>query len=153
MRKAITVLLIIICPTLFAFGQDSNDNLYKAIIKGDNSIVKQLLNDKADPNYIKAEGPWMKVSMLITAVNNGNIDIVKILIANKADVKWKDGFSTTALMYAAAKGNKEIVDLLLDNGADINDTDGKGNTVLSGAKESKNKELIKFIKDKLKEKK
>ncbi len=139
--------------TICAFGQDSNEKLYKAIVKGDTSLVKQLLNDKADPNFIKAEGPWMKVSMLITAVNNGNIDIVKILIANKADIKWKDGFNTTALMYAAAKGNKEIVVVLLDNGGDINDNDGKGNTVLSAAKESKNKELIKFIEEKLKEKK
>jgi ankyrin repeat protein len=153
MRKTIAILLTITCMTFYAFGQDNNEKLYKGIAKGDTSIVKQLLNDKADPNYIKAEGSWMKVNMLITAVNNGNIDIVKMLIANKADVKWKDEFKTTALIYAASNGNKEIVVLLLDNGADINDNDGQGNTVLSAAKESKNKELITFIEEKLKEKK
>jgi ankyrin repeat protein len=153
MRKTITILLTLICLTFCGFGQDNNEKLYKAIVKGDSSLVKQLLNNKADPNYIKAEGPWMKVNMLITAVNNENINIVKMLIINKADVKWKDGFKTTALMYAASTGNKEIVVLLLDNGADINDNDGQGNTVLSAAKESKNKELIEFIEGKLKEKK
>jgi ankyrin repeat protein len=150
MRKTITILLTIICTTICAFGQDNNEKLYAAIVNGDTSLVKQLLNDKAGPNFIKVEGPWMKVSMLITAVNNSNIDIVKILIANKVDIKWKDGFNTTALMYAAAKGNKEIAVLLLDNGGDINDNDGKGNTVLTAAKESKNKELIKFVEEKLK---
>ncbi len=152
MRKLITLYLtILISGTIF--GQDNNEKLYQAIAKGDTTLVKQLLNDKADPNFVKASGPWMKVNMLITAVNNGNIDIVKILIADKADVKWKDGFETTALMYAASKGNKDIVVLLLDNGADINDNDGKGNTVLSAAKESKNKELIKLVQIKLKENK
>lgn len=153
MKKTISILLTIICTTLCAFGQDNNEKLFQAITKNDTSLVKQLLSDKADPNFVKAQGPWMKVNMLITAVNNGNIDIVRMLIANKADVKWKDGFKTTALMYAATKGNKEIVILLLDNGADISDNDGQGNTVLSAAKESKNKELIKFIETKLKEKK
>jgi ankyrin repeat protein len=153
MEKLITILLTIIYTNICAFGQDNNEKLYKAIVNGDSTLVKQLLNDKADPNFIKAEGPWMKVNMLITAVNSGNIEIVKILIANKADITWRDGFNTTAIMYAASKGNKEIVTLLLDNGADINDNDGQGNTVLSAAKESKNKELVKFIKEKLKEKK
>ena len=152
MKNLITVLLTIFISAT-AFGQDSNKKLYQAIVKGDTTSVRQLLNDKADPNYIEASGPWMKVNMLITSVNNGNLDIVKILIANKADVNWKDGFKTTALMYAASKGNKDIVALLLDNGADINDNDGQGNTVLSAAKESKNKELIKFVETKLKEKK
>ena len=117
------------------------------------SIVKQLLNHDADVNFIKAEGPWMKVNMLITAVNTENIGMVKLLIANKADVKWKDGFKTTALMYAASKGSMEMVTLLLDNGANINDADEKGNTVITAAKESKNIKLIKFIEDKLKAKK
>lgn len=75
-------------------------------------------------------------------------DISKILIENKADVNWKDGFKTSAIIYAASSGNKELVELLLSHGANINDSDGQGNTVLTAAKESKNKDLIKFIKEK-----
>lgn len=138
---------------LYGFGQNKNEDLYKAIVKADTTSVKQLLTEKADPNYIKTEGPWMKVNMLITAVNAESIGIVKLLIANKADVSWKDGFKTTVLMYAAATGNKEIVALLLKNGANINDTDAQGNTVLSAAKESKNEELVKFIQEEIKKKK
>jgi len=150
MIKVITTLLITLCSTVRILGQDNNEKLYKAIIKGDTTIVMQLLNSKADPNYIIVKGPWMKVNMLITAVNNGNISIVKMLITMNADVKWKDGFKTTALMYAASKGSKEIVALLLNNGADVNDNDGQGNTVLSAAKESKNNELIRFIEETIK---
>ncbi len=46
----------------------------------------------------------MKVNMLITAVTNGNIYMVQILIMDGVDVKWKDGFNTTALMYAGLRG-------------------------------------------------
>jgi uncharacterized protein len=152
MKKTIAILLTIICSTIFAFGQDNNVKLYQAITKNDTSLVKEMLNDKADPNFVVTQGSWMKVNMLITAVNNGNIDIVRLLIVNKADVNWKDGFKTTALMYAASKGNKEILVLLLNNGADINDNDGQDNTVLSAAKESKNQEMIKYVEMKLKEK-
>ena len=152
MKKAILLFSIILIAGAI-FGQDNNEKLYSAITRGDTLIVRQLLNNDADPNYIIASGPWMKVNMLITAVNNGNIDIAKMLIAKNANVNWKDGFNTTALMYAAAKGNKDMVILLLNNGANISDNDGQGNTVLTAAKESKNKDLIKFIQGKLKEKK
>lgn len=152
MKKLIALFLAIIISGII-FGQDNNEKLYQAIVKNDTTLVKQLLNDKADPNFVISSGSWMKINMLNTAVNNGNIDIVKMLIANNADVKWKDGFNTTALMYAAAKGYKNIVVLLLANGADVYDNDGQGNTVLSAAKKSKNKELIKLIQTKLKEKK
>ncbi len=147
-------LLILIISIMFAgtiFGQGNNEKLYQAIVKNDTSLVKELLNLKADPNFVVESGPWMKVNMLITAVNKGAIDIVKILIGDSVDVKWKDGSQTTALMYAASKGNKDIVILLLNNGADINNNDGQGNNVLTASKESGNKDLIKYIKNKLTE--
>ncbi|HTO16764.1 MAG TPA: ankyrin repeat domain-containing protein [Edaphocola sp.] len=152
MKNSIILFLTILISAT-AFGQDNNKRLYQAILKKDTISVRQLLSEKADPNYIEESGSWMKVNMLITAVNNGNIEIVKMLISNKADVNWKDGFNTTAIIYAASTGNKDIVVLLLENGANITDNDGQGNTVLSAAKESKNKDLIKFVESKLKQKK
>jgi ankyrin repeat protein len=150
MKKLILTLLTIFCSVFFVNGQDRNEQLYQSIAKNEKAQVVQLLKDGANANYIKSSGPWMKVSMLITAVNNSNIEIVKLLLENKAEVNWKDGFQTTALIYAASKGNKDMVILLLDNGADINANDGQGNTVFSAAKESKNKELIKYLGDRKK---
>jgi len=150
MRKLLLTLFTILCLSLYVKAQDINEQLYLSIAKNDKEKTSQLLKDGANANYVKSSGPWMKVNMLITAVNNSNIDIVKALISNKANVNWKDGFQTTALMYAAAKGNKEMVILLLDNGADINANDGKDNTVFSAAQESKNTELIKYLDDRKK---
>jgi ankyrin repeat protein len=145
----LTIFTIIFLPFLGS-AQDLNEELFQSIIKNDKEQVIQLLKNNADVNYVKSKGPWMTVNMLVLAVNNDNFDIAKILIANKVNVNWKDGFQTSALMYAAAKGNKEMSVLLLDNGADVNANDEKGNTVLSAAKESGNKELINYIHEKQK---
>lgn len=152
MKKALLTLFAAFSIFFLASAQNKNDELYFAITKNNTEKTAALLKNGAKASYIKSVGAWMKVSMLISAVNNKNIDIVKLLLEYKLDVNWKDGFNTTALMYAAAKGNQDMVDLLLNNGADINANDGTGNTVLTAAKESKNSDLIKYIEDKLKEK-
>ena len=149
MKKHLLIFLATFCASISLFGQN-NELLYKAISKNDIEKVTKLLNANADPNAVISSGPWMKVNMLITAVNNGNIEIAKLLIDKKANVNWKDGFNTTALMYAASNGNKGMVILLLDNGADFNANDGQGNTVLSAAKEGKNEEVIQIIENKIK---
>lgn len=137
-------ILILSLSTSIAMAQNSNDSLYRAVVKNDTTLLKQLIKQGADVNYIKQEG-WMKVSPLITAVNNKNLISVKILLDNKADVNWKDGFQTTALMYAASSGLEDIVKFLLDKGADVTTKDKQGNDALSAAKESKNDKVIELI--------
>jgi uncharacterized protein len=149
MKKILITFFLSLFVVLSAIGQKSNEKLYNAIVKNDKKQVAKLLEEDADPNYVVSSGPWMKANMLITAINNNNLEITKLLINKKADVNWKDGFNTTALMYAASKGNKEIVLFLLESGADVRATDGQGNTVLTAAKESKNEEVIKLIQEKL----
>lgn len=134
---------------LFILGQSKDQELYKAVKENNLRTVELLLSENADPNFVE-EYSWMKVNLLITAVNNNNYEIAKKLIENKVDVNWKDGFNTDALMYACSKGNIKIVNLLLEHGADINSHDNQGNNVLTAAKESKNKELISLIQNKLK---
>ena len=150
--KILTTLICLIGLTFSTIAQDKSEQLYEAVTKNNKDKVENLITKGADVNYVKEAGPWMKVSVLITAVNNQNIDIAKLLLDNKADVNWKDGFKTSAILYAANTGSIEMVKLLLEKGADINDNDGQGNTVLTSAKESKNEALIAFVKEKLKEK-
>lgn len=151
MKKLVLLLVLTFSTSILTMAQGKDEQLYIAVQKNDKGKVEALLKKNADPNYIKQAGPWMKVSPLITAVNNANLEIVKFLVANKAQVGWRDGFNTTALMYAAATGNKEIVELLIENGADVNASDGKGNSVLTAAKESKNEEVVALIESKLQE--
>lgn len=147
--KTLLTLIFLLGTILTTFSQDKNESLLKAISNGDKDAVAKLISEGADVNYVKAVGPWMKMNPLITSINKKQFDIAKLLIGNKADVNWKDGFKTSAIMYAASAGDKELVELLLANGASIDDNDGQGNTVLTAAKESKNKDLIKFVKEKM----
>lgn len=47
----------------------------------------------------------------------GNLEVVKILMSNGADVNIKDSENNTALHHAAARGHNQTVSYLLDNGA------------------------------------
>ena len=53
---------------------------------------------------------------LIHAAIDGEDEIVKLLIANRADVQADDNY---ALRVAAENGHYEIVKLLIANGADV----------------------------------
>ncbi len=54
------------------------------------------------------------------AVAKGDIEQVKKLLADGADVNTRDERSQTPLHYAARGGHEEIVRLLIDKGADVN---------------------------------
>ncbi|GAB4093865.1 ankyrin repeat domain-containing protein [Flaviaesturariibacter terrae] len=135
--------------SLLANAQDKNQQLYKAITQNDSAAVAQLLENGADANYTFGPGGF-KMSFLITAINVAKSKgIAELLLRHKADVNWKDGFGSTALMYAASAGNGALVELLLANGADVRASDGQGNTVLTAAKESRNAAVIALIEQKL----
>lgn len=62
--------------------------------------------------------------LFITAVQDGDVDTVKHLLATDAvlaahiDAPWFS-FDTPAIVFAAAAGNRELIEVLLDAGADI----------------------------------
>jgi len=147
MKTCIAVLFFIglVVPSL---AQTKNDLLYEAIIKSDKASVEKLLAEGASVNYVKELKPWLLVSMLIASVDHQNVDIVRLVLAKKPDVNYRDGFNMTAIMYAASNGELEMVKLLVAAGANVNDNDGKGNSVLSAAKESQEAELIAFVESK-----
>ncbi len=143
--------LLIFAISFLVSAQDKSDELYQSIVANDYKKTEKLIEQGADVNFIKESGPWMKVSMLITAVTNGNTEIAELLLNNNVDVNWKDGFKTSAILYAANSGNTKMLNLLLEYDANINDNDSQGNTVLTAAKESNNMEMIKLVQERLKE--
>ncbi|MGA2435002.1 MAG: ankyrin repeat domain-containing protein [Bryobacteraceae bacterium] len=54
------------------------------------------------------------------AAEDGNLDRVRALIDNGADVNARDTWGKTALMYAASKDHVDVVRVLLQKGADVN---------------------------------
>lgn len=87
-------------------------------------LVNILISGKAQ---INPRGKFF-LSPLMHAV--GNLDIVKLLIANGADVNQKNFRGATALMAAAIDGIPSVVRYLLEQGADVNASDKDGTTAL-----------------------
>src|SRR4029077_15435678 len=73
---------------------------------------------------------------LIYAANNGNKEIVQLLLHAKANSDIKNNYGNTALIKAASWRHEEIVQLLLDANAeiDIKNNDNKSALDIAHAK-------------------
>ncbi|RTE83620.1 hypothetical protein BHE90_001804 [Fusarium euwallaceae] len=89
-------------------------------------ILKLLLAAGADPNVEDGYG----MSLINRAVSARRLDVVEILIENKADIDHKDSFGWAPISDAIAyMPEAPIVRLLADSGAKLDFTLGGGNLV------------------------
>lgn len=94
-------------------------------------LSKQFIND----DFSLPEREGLQVTPLIVAVENGNLDCVKVFLKYEADIEGRGDFKFNHFRYkfrhlsfsgcqplfvAAVYGNVEILRCLLENGADIN---------------------------------
>jgi len=64
----------------------------------------------------------------MSAIQNGDIENVKLLLDNGTDPNFVDSYGYTALIKASIEGKRDIFELLLDRGADPNLKDRYGQT-------------------------
>lgn len=88
--------------------------LINASGKGHLETVRLLLAHHPDVNVQESQGKW---SALHAAILNKHADIVKLLLANGADISAKNIFDMTPLQSAREIGDAKIVKLLLQAGA------------------------------------
>ena len=77
-------------------------------------------------------------SQIISACEDGDLDIVKNLIEQDIDIDLKDEEGNSLLMLACTSGNKDLIKFLLDKGADINTPNNEMETPLNVAINSSN---------------
>jgi hypothetical protein len=66
---------------------------------------------------------------LSLAAEQGNLDLVKLLLNAGAGINTKDiRYGLSPLQWAALEGRKSMVELLLENGAEVNVSDSSGTT-------------------------
>ena len=68
------------------------------------------------------------------AINRGNLEEVKELLRQGADIEYQDPFGSTPLMNAAWIASTELVDYLISKGANVNHLDKEGESALSRVK-------------------
>ena len=117
--------------------------LHIAACEGDMTAVKRLLKQDVDVNEVGKKHDWRVIN---AAIRGGNIDIVKLLIENGADVFAKiDG--ANALFSAARYGHIHIAKLLIDEGVDVYARHETGTTVLHSAAYGGHVDMAKFLLD------
>lgn len=91
-------------------------NLHYDAWDGNLTGVKRELR-KHDINTIDHRGR----TPLHWAVEGNQLDMVKFLVENGADITYESGSTSSPLFFALREGNMEIFDYLLNNGAFIDD--------------------------------
>ena len=115
-----------------------NTELVTTIIESQPSIVNQPLHDGS--------------TLLIIATYEKNIDMVKTLLNNNADVHRQSKGGLTALHIAARLGSVEILDTLLQSEANPSQSDDEGKDAVDWAIQLKQKDTTTHLLDNLKSK-
>jgi len=98
-----------------ARASDGIPILFHTVMRGNNRLLKILLDNGANPNTKNSDG----FSALLCSAINGNTESTRLLINAGANVNEKTKGGATPLLMAIEKGHSEIVKLLTHNGADI----------------------------------
>ena len=106
--------------------------LHYAVSSSQNGIVDLLISKGADVNFMADVSGNRGFSPLIFAIRVDNVEGVRILLANRADINAKDGNTNgeSPLFYSLNSGNIEITKMLFDEGADFNMRNNKNLTPL-----------------------
>ncbi len=129
------------------FGKQVNANegaehFLTAIDQGNVPLVTAVI---ATNPYIANTVNDFGATPLMRAANNGNIDIIKLLLRSGANVNAADAGGATALHIAARRGNVSAVQILLDSNSNPNAVDSEGWTPLMRAATSGNSKIIELL--------
>ncbi len=93
----------------------------------------------------KGISAWEYDSKLYVAAENGDAELVKLLIAAGANVNKANEYGWTPLYWAAWNGHKECVEQLIAAGADVNKAEKDGSTPLYMAAYEGRTECVKLL--------
>ena len=114
------------CLELLKNGTGAKE-LAAAIRKQDVAAVKALLAKNTSPNIQDSQ---LGITALSWAAFHGNLEIVQLLVARKANVNGRNRDGSRPLHAAAFTGRPQIIELLLGKGADPTATSDNGETPL-----------------------
>jgi hypothetical protein len=104
---------------------------------GHNEVVQLLLQHGANPNVV--ENGNQNMTPLHWAATSNNIDGVRMLLENGADVNRSTTNGYTALMLAANNASPQLVQLLLNYKPNLDLRNDEGQTALAFAKARRSK--------------
>jgi len=144
-----------IVKLLLSMGADVNIQSYSsynsllfASIKNHVNIAELLINAGIN---INAQCGYYNRTALIEAIvgstSSNNMNMIKFLVLNNADINIKDKYGNTALIEAVKTGFYNIVKFLIDKHAEINVSNRYGTTPLIQAINMSRDDLVKLLLD------
>lgn len=118
--------------------------LHLAVAHQHFDILKLIIELNNDYSFVNARD-LMGKTCLHYACKNGDVDTVKYILNQKADVLIDDIFYTSPLHVAAFYNHKEIVKLLIDCGVVVNAVDSVGFTPMNYANDLKYFEVSEIL--------
>ncbi len=121
---------------------------FRAARTGNLSTIQALVQQpKLDPNTqfnVNAQDD-IGDTALMWAASHGELEIIKYLVENKADMNIRDNEGLTALMYAIQNDESKVASYLISKKADLNIKDNGGNNALMNACQKKNLPIVRSI--------
>ena len=131
--------ILIAFATVLLKGLAFADDIHDAAAKGDLRSVQSELDKGVNAN---AKNSASAAPALLLSVLNSQTEVIKLLIAEGADLDGKDKFGNTSLHYASQHGSKGIVELLISNKANINTKNKVGETPLDIAANKETADIL-----------
>jgi ankyrin repeat protein len=115
-----------------------------AALRGQKGTFKLLNKNNNIQKYINLKDK-NGMTALMFAAWKGNVDNVKFLIDNGADIDAQDNDGETALITACNFGKTDVIKTLISNKVNANLIDKNGWTALKWAHEQTNSNLINLL--------
>jgi len=116
------------------------EQLVTAIFESDFTKIQELIKHSVAINQeINEKSP------LAIAIEEGKLEIAKVLIDAGANVNWRYGWYDPLLVSFARSGNLEAVKLLVEVGANLDLKDDDGHTALYSAALYENQAIYDYL--------
>jgi ankyrin repeat protein len=123
-------------------SESSLADLLSAIERNDRDTIHRLLSGMRNLNEEGDEGE----TALMAAASAGNLEVVRFLIDEGADVNYQtDAYFYSALQRASTMGHNEVVRILLAAGAEVDAVDDWQHNSLMRAAENGHEETVQIL--------
>jgi len=134
------------CVPFVRAGQDPLGRLYNAITYEDVPKARAALVAGIDwANDGKTDHQYSALHFAVGHTSSNGVEILKLLLASKADVNARAEYRRTPLHFAAQSGNTVALKLLVEHGADVNAQQRDRKTALHLAASNGDVEIVKTL--------
>ena len=142
MKRLMFICVAVVQAVTVCCGAATGTDMFEAIRAGDAEKVKALL--QADPKLAEARTEDSSTALHLAALE-GQTQIVRLLLANKAQVNARGLREETPLHMAMYNGHREVAELLLASQADVNAQNTAGETPLHLAARKGYRDLVELL--------